>query len=457
MRILQFQAENFKKLKVVSFSPDKNKVLISGANEQGKSSILDAVQVALCGKDSLKKIPEPIRKGEKTGSIQIALGDEEPCYVVTRTFTAKDSYLTIENKEGARYNSPQKILDELFNKKTIDPSDFLSLDDEKQLKLLKEIADIPIDLDKLEEQKKLIYDERTIVNREIKGSEMLLATLHKPSPNLPTVEIDGAILLDEIEEANSIIESNNEKRAELKELANEFNKLKSEKEKLEQMLKEINEKLEVKQKEGKQLKAIVEELIDPDVSELFTKLKNLQHTNNLIQEANEYRKVEKQLLLKKQESEKLSAKLIEIDNEKQEAIKNAKFPIAGLGFADNGITYKGVPFSQSSQEERIRVSLAIAMAQNPTLRVILIRDASLLDSKNLKVIEQIAEEKDYQVWLEKVDESGKVGIMIEDGEIKCQEDKEIKIPSFKEQVSKTSSKKKQSSVSELNFERGENK
>ena len=61
--------------------------------------------------------------------------------------------------------------------------------------------------------------------------------------------------------------------------------------------------------------------------------------------------------------------------------------------------------------------MAVAMAINPDLRVVIIRDGSLLDTKHMAVIEQMAKDKDFQVWMEIVDESGEVGVYIEDGQV----------------------------------------
>jgi hypothetical protein len=47
-----------------------------------------------------------------------------------------------------------------------------------------------------------------------------------------------------------------------------------------------------------------------------------------------------------------------------------------------------------------------------------IRDGSLLDSKRMDALEQIVQDQDFQLWVERVDESGKVGIVIEDGQVK---------------------------------------
>ena len=81
------------------------------------------------------------------------------------------------------------------------------------------------------------------------------------------------------------------------------------------------------------------------------------------------------------------------------------------------ILFNGVPFSQCSSSERLRVSMAIAIAQNPGLKVIQIRDGSMLDSTSLALVSEMAEEHGYQVWVERVDETGTVGIVIEEGEV----------------------------------------
>lgn len=435
LNILEFRAENFMKLKVVQITPTSNTVVLSGANEQGKSAVLKAILVALSGKDSLKDIPEPIRKGSDKGEITLDLGD----YIVTRTFTQKDSYLTITNREGAKYGSPQKLLDELFNKNTIDPSEFLALDEEKQYKQLKSLVKLDVDIDELERFKKAAFDERTIVNREIKQLEARLNALPIPSDDLPTEEIQAAEIIKKINEATKVIAENNEQRELLKTKARTFNQLKSVKEEIESKIKslqdellKINESLSTVQKEGKELKDKVDKLVDPDITQYNEELTTIEEKNKKIRQAIEYRRISNDLKLKQQESEKLTSKIKEFDEKKQTALIEAKFPVEGLSFGDDGILYNNIPFSQCSSEERLRVSLAIAMAQNPKLKVILLRDGSLFDSRNMKVIEDLAAENGYQVWIEKVDDSGKVGIVIEDGMVKAvNEDKQIKSNSTK--------------------------
>ncbi|MGN8821735.1 hypothetical protein ACTNC1_12740, partial [Atopobiaceae bacterium HCP3S3_A4] len=96
---------------------------------------------------------------------------------------------------------------------------------------------------------------------------------------------------------------------------------------------------------------------------------------------------------------------------------SATFPVEGLGFDETGVTFKGVPFSQASSAEQIRVSLAMAMALNPTLRVIRILDGSLLDDDSMQMVADAAKEGGYQVWIERVSDPSESAIVIEDGEV----------------------------------------
>ena len=106
-----------------------------------------------------------------------------------------------------------------------------------------------------------------------------------------------------------------------------------------------------------------------------------------------------------------------IDRQKADALAAAQMPVDGLGFDDGGVTFGGVPFAQASSAEQIRVSLAMAMALNPTLRVVRICDGSLLDADSMAAIRAAAEAADVQVFVEMVGDGGgdPAAVVIEDG------------------------------------------
>jgi hypothetical protein len=60
----------------------------------------------------------------------------------------------------------------------------------------------------------------------------------------------------------------------------------------------------------------------------------------------------------------------------------------------------------------------MGLASNPTVRVMLVREGSLLDADGLALLDAIAQENDAQVWVECVTNGEQVGIVIEDGEVR---------------------------------------
>ena len=114
-------------------------------------------------------------------------------------------------------------------------------------------------------------------------------------------------------------------------------------------------------------------------------------------------------------ADELTKKLEAARQKKAYMIAAGNMPVTGLSFGTGEVMYNELPFEQASAAEQMRVSMAMAMAMNPKLKVVCIRDGSLLDSTSLKIVSELVEEHDFQLWLEQVDESGEVGVYIEDG------------------------------------------
>jgi recombinational DNA repair ATPase RecF len=73
MKIIELQAENIKRLKVVRIVPKGNTVVLGGDNEQGKSSVMDCIEMALGGAGRVPSVP--IRSGATAGKIRLDLGE----------------------------------------------------------------------------------------------------------------------------------------------------------------------------------------------------------------------------------------------------------------------------------------------------------------------------------------------------------------------------------------------
>ena len=147
------------------------------------------------------------------------------------------------------------------------------------------------------------------------------------------------------------------------------------------------------------------------------KINNAEKNNDAAREKEKFTVENKKLIAMRENSAGLSVKIEQCDKEKAKMIAKAKLPVEGVGFGDGFVTFNGVPLDQASSAEQLRVSISVAMSMNPKLRVIRIQDGSLLDSDSMKMIEDMAVDKGFQFWVEQVDETGKVGVVIEDGHV----------------------------------------
>jgi hypothetical protein len=121
--------------------------------------------------------------------------------------------------------------------------------------------------------------------------------------------------------------------------------------------------------------------------------------------------------MKELEAQALTDRLAARDAERAAVIQAAAFPVPGIGLTEDGVTLNGLPLDQASSAEQLRLSAAIGMALNPQLRVMVIRDGSLLDEDSLQLLTEAAAAEDFVLLVETVDTSGQVGIYIEDGEV----------------------------------------
>lgn len=419
MKIIKLQAENVKGLKAIEIVPDENFQIIGGKNGQGKTSVLDSIWLALGGKDAAKGLDKPIRDGEETAFATVDLGD----IVVTRKWKGDTTSLDVRSKDGAKYSGPQAMLDQMIGKLSFDPLAFANMDEKKQKATLQEL--VGINFDDLDSKRKQFYTERTDMNRETDKFKALLDKLPYPAADAPQEELSVSSILQSLNEAQEVVKTNDRSRQELEALRTQAASDNKEIVNLEDQINKLQAELAIKKlnyeeicNKGRALSANVDELIDPDTAIFQTQLEQIGELNKKYRDSVEYKRVQEEHKQCIAASEFFTKQIKDIDQLKEETLQSAVFPIDGLSFDENGVTFNGIPFNQCSAAERLKISMAMAMALNPKLRVIRILDGSLLDSDNLTLISDMAKEKDYQVWVELVDSSGNMGITIENGEVK---------------------------------------
>lgn len=400
-KIIRLQSTNYKRLKAVEITPDGNVVTIGGKNGAGKSSVLDSITAALGGV-SKKDTPKPIRDGEDNA--EIVLETDE--LTVTRRFTKSGSTLTVTTPDGAKFPKGQAKLDDLIGKLSLDPLAFTQLNDKAQLETLLELVDLPFDPQELEQQRKDLYDQRAEVGRQGKAIGEV-----EVDESLPAEEQSAGELIGQIQEAQEL----ERKRHDLS-LAHA--RARDDQAHIKDQIEELQQKLKTSEQREIEAKQELDELSGPvGTGALQSQLESVEETNAAIRANNDAmaRKAEQDRL--RTEYADYTEQLKDLDQTKSDGLASAEMPVEGLGFDADGVTYEGIPFKQTNTASQIRVSFAMAMAMNPKLRVIRIAEGSLLDEDNLKLVADMAEENDFQVWIESVGQGDGTGIIIEDGEV----------------------------------------
>jgi len=427
MKIIELKAKNIKRLKAVEIKPKGNVVIISGKNDQGKSSVIDAIWLALKYADVSKEIVHPIREGEKKASVSLRLRVEKTDniagipedikeMIVTRHWTGEDkSYLKVEAGENFYTTAPQKLVNTFIGAVGFDPLEFARMKEREQRNLLLNLINLEVDLDELENQKRNIYDERTVIGRELKRAEAKVDYEFKSE--YPDVE--EVSLVELTERLEKQLEDNRRIKSLRAEAKGKLELVERMKDEIKGLKKTISEYMERIDEIAMEVKRIMDENagID-DIGLMRLKIERAEKINSEVRKRKqneEFKKVVEEL---SGEYGEKTMKIKKLENEKKKALSDTVMPIEGLGITEEGVTYKGYPFKDLSDSEKLKVSLAIMMALKPKLRLITIKDGSLLDDENMKVIEEMVNKEDFQVLIEKVDDTGKVGFYIEDGTVR---------------------------------------
>jgi energy-coupling factor transporter ATP-binding protein EcfA2 len=436
MKIVKLQAENVKKLVAVEIAPTGNLVQITGKNGAGKTSVLDAIWWALAGASHIQAVP--IRKGAKEARIRLDLGELK----VTRTFRAKEdggatTAIYVENADGARFPSPQSMLDELLGQLTFDPLAFSRMKPREQFDALRKF--VPgVDFEAIENAHRGDFQRRTELNGLAKRARAAASLIVYPDTT-PDVPVDVSALAGELEEAgkhNAEIENRKARRDEAVRQIEANRALAAtrheEAMRMRQQADQIDQEASRHSDAALQLQARLdhaEPLPDPiDTVILRGKIDGAKTVNDLVAQKKRRAELEQEALGHEAAAEQLSNRMAERQAQKEASIAAAAIPVQGISFGEGQVLLDGQPFEQASDAQQLQASVAIAMAENPKLRVIRIRDGSLLDSSAMELLAKLADERDMQVWIERVDDSGKIGFVIEDGHNKATEAEAVHNP-----------------------------
>jgi hypothetical protein len=424
VRLIGISVENFQAIKVFNLEPKGNVIKITGANASGKSSVLDAIMLALAG--ARGGPPAPVRRGAGRGVVRLDLEDIR----VTRMWSEggdSKGEMWIEAKDGLRYGTPQRMLDSLMGKISFDPLAFIRMDYKQQAEELRNLLGLDDAIKAIREDEEKDYATRREQTKLLKMLEAQRANVHVPE-GLPEKKRDLDAMTSElayVADFNMAIEREKLKRdqaqTEQVNLSLAIDRQVQKAEQLEAQLKQLHKDiaedkatLAGMEKVAAKLKPLDE---PKDAAALGEEIANARVINQAIDRRSQAERMDEEIKTVGDTIEKLDAAVAAHRAKVTDLIAKADYPVPGLGFADDEVTFNGLAFMQASNAEQIKVSIAMGMALNPKLRVMRIKDGSLLDADSMNVVEAMANEHDFQVFVEIVDVTGKFGVYLVDGEI----------------------------------------
>jgi chaperonin cofactor prefoldin len=455
LHLISLEAENVLRLKAVRIEcVGRDHIRITGRNDQGKTSCLHALAMALGGEVEVP--PQPIHGDAEEGSIVAVLGEsDKPELIVRRLFTANGSELTVSNAEGITQGTPQTILNRMLGRDGRRPVfafrllDFAEMEPKRQREVLLQIADIGIDLEEWEVANRDLEEQRTTANRKLKDAERADAELEPFPKDTPDEPVSTSALASQMDTARKIQAANDEERAKLKGLGQDLAALRIDIDVRQKQIEGIQERIAEMQRTLASVEherdvilgkaddleenlivaqaEFVSALEDPDFDELNRRFSAAGDVNENVRRKTLARITKARLAEARKAATTAGAAVTAHREARDQALAAAKMPVQGLGISDTGVTFEGVPMEQQGDWKRLRISTAVAMAMNPRLRIVLIDRMELLDEENVALIEEMTRGKGYQIISTCVQsQPGEVGVHIVDGEVAAVDGKAVK-------------------------------
>lgn len=422
-RLTRLEIENLMSVKHVVIEPKERGITtIGGLNGAGKSVTINAVDYLFGGADTHP--PEPIRVGEETSRI---IGDTPEFQATRRWWRTPEGVKTelkvVSKVDGHTFGSPQKMFDAMYPVDS-DPTAFFRLKDTERRAWLQKVVGIdPAPLDKAIAK---VFDARADVNRDLNAARARLAGMPDKAP---PQAVDTAALLKEQAEAQQLQQAcSSAKQADLA-AARRMTDTAEGVKVAEQALAQAKTRHAAAMKQAAEAETAFEDAVEAAEPTAAT----LERVRGELTRAQASAAAQANWKVRQQtagEVEKLAAsaeakttELEKLRGEKEALLKNAKFPIEGIGFGESDVTFNGLPLEQASGAERIRIGASLIAARNPKLRIMRVPEGEKLDENNLAALDKFCEENDFQCQVERVGEGGASTIIIRDGRVYQPEEK----------------------------------
>lgn len=403
VKIDTLEIENVKRVKAVKIEPTENGLtVIGGKNNQGKTSILDAIAWGLGG-DKLKP-SEPQRNGSVVPPhLKFTLSNG---LIVERS--GKNSTLKVIDPDGNK--SGQQLLNSFVEQFALNLPKFLDATAKEKANILLKIIGVGDRLYQLENEETALYNKRHAIG-QIADQKMKFAKEMTFFEGVPTELISASELIMQEQE---ILAKNAENQ-----------RLRENVKKLEEQANEINERMQADDKLLTKVLAQLETarksttfLHDESTAELEANIANVEEINRKVRVNLERQKAELDAEEYKMQYESYTKDIEAIRQERIAMLNNADLPLPGLSVENGELTYKGFKWDNLSSSEQLKVATAVVRKLNPKCGFVLLDKLEQMDLDTLNEFSIWLKQEGLQAIATRVSTGDECSIIIEDGYIK---------------------------------------
>jgi len=416
IKINKLEIENVKRVKAVKIEPTANGLtIVGGRNNQGKTSVLDAIAWVLGGNSY--KPTDPQRQGSVLPpNLHMTMSNG---LVVERT--GKNSTLKVTDPNGQK--GGQQLLNEFVETLALDLPKFMQASAKEKADTLLRIIGVGDKLAQLEQQEKELYNQRKAIG-QIADQKKKYAKEQPAYSDVPKDLISASELIKQQQEILARNGENQRKRENLEKLEAQYLAI-------SKQIVELVEKQRIIKADVDIARKSVFDLLDESTTELETNITNIEEINRKVRANLDKDKAEEDALEYGRQYDSLTNTIESTRQAKTDLLKGADLPLDGLSVVEGELTYKGYKWDNMSGSDQLKVSTAIVRKLNPNCGFVLLDKLEQMDLDTLTEFGQWLESEGLQAIATRVSTGPECSILIEDGYVKGVEEPKQEQPKWK--------------------------
>ena len=415
--ITALEAENVKRIKAVAFAPSPTGLtLVGGNNNQGKTSVLDALAWALGGE---RFRPDAAQRDGAVAPAHLKVTLSNGVVVERK---GKNASLTVTDPTGRR--SGQQLLNAFVEPLALDLPRFMEASDKEKADILLRIIGIGAELHTRDLEIKGLYDKRTFTG-QLAAQKKHFAEEMISYPEAPDEPVSASELIRQQQDILARNGENQRLRAQYAELEQQVqqcvDELKRTRERiatLQQLADELDAKHTKLFNQRETARKTVSQLQDESTAELEASIRDIEETNRKVRANLEKSRAEDEAAQYASEYDRLTESIQQKRADRMALLNGADLPLPGLSVEDGVLTYKGKHWRDMSGSDQLRVATAIVRRLNPDCGFVLLDKLEQMDMTTLTEFGRWLEAEHLQAIATRVSTGSECQIIIEDGMVK---------------------------------------